>query len=71
MIEVGSRIIFDSVTGEVIVHMGDMYGEISPRKEINSLDYVDFNYGEYPELLTPGYKYHINPVTKLPVQDED
>ena len=45
MLQVGNRIIFDQ-DGEIIFQLGEMQGDVLPRKEITSLDYIDLEYGE-------------------------
>lgn len=42
---IGNRIIFDQ-DGDIIFQTGEMQGDVSPRKEITSLDFVDLNFGD-------------------------
>lgn len=45
MIEIGNRIIFDQ-DGDVIVQLGEMRGDVHPRKRDVTLDYIDIEYGQ-------------------------
>ena len=65
--EVGNRIIYDQ-DGEIIVQLGEMKGDINPRKEITKLDYIDLDFGEIDY-----FKYSIKKVdvdTKQPILEE-
>ncbi|QCT02736.1 hypothetical protein E6C60_2021 [Paenibacillus algicola] len=42
--QIGNRIIFDQ-DGEIMYQSGEMQGDVLPRKEVTSLDYVDLDYG--------------------------
>lgn len=44
MVQVGNRIIFDQ-DGDIVVQLGEMRGDVLPRKRITTLDYVDIEYG--------------------------
>lgn len=43
--KIGNRIIFDQ-NGEMIIQLGEVQGDVLPRKEITNLDYIDLEYGE-------------------------
>ncbi len=43
--EIGNRIIFDH-DGEIIAQLGEMQGDVLPRKEIKGLDFIDLEHGE-------------------------
>jgi len=42
--QLGNRIIFDQ-DGDIVFQTGEMEGDVLPRKEVTSLDYVDLEYG--------------------------
>lgn len=44
MMQVGNRIIYDQ-DGEIIVQLGEMQGNVLPRKEITAINFVDVEYG--------------------------
>lgn len=67
MIQVGNRIIFDQ-DGNLVALLGEMQGDVIPRKEITKLDYIDLKYGEIDYM-----KYRIigvNVETKQPILEE-
>jgi len=72
MFTLNRRIIFDSVTGRVLLDMGKHQStvEIPPREFINGLDYVDLPYDAYEEEFYRAVSWHIDTITKLPVFDE-
>ncbi|MCF6466333.1 hypothetical protein [Clostridium sp. Cult2] len=41
--QIGNRIIFDQ-DGKIIYQLGEMEGNVLPRKEITKLDYIDLEY---------------------------
>lgn len=65
--EIGNRIIFDQ-DGEIIFQTGEMQGDVLPRKEITSLDYIDLEYGEidYTKYRIVG----VNVETRQPILEE-
>ena len=65
--QIGNRIIFDQ-DGEVIVQLGEMQGELLPRKNPLQLDYIDLEYGQLNYT-----KYRIVAIdteTKQPILEE-
>lgn len=46
---IGERIFYDQ-DGEVLARMGEMQGDVLPRKEITSIHFVDLEYGEVNTL---------------------
>lgn len=73
MTQHGRRILFDSVTGSIIVDFGEVYAcsdGSSIRPTINAIDYVDLEYGYEKENFNKVKKYHIDPTTKKVVFDE-
>ncbi|PAQ15091.1 hypothetical protein CD798_08595 [Bacillaceae bacterium SAOS 7] len=64
---IGNRIIYDQ-DGEVIAELGEMQGDVLPRKEITELNFIDLEYGAID------YQTHrmlkIDPVTKQPILEE-
>jgi len=62
--QIGARIVYDQ-DGEIVAFLGEMMGNMLPRKEITRLDYIDI---EYEEI---NYNIHqivkVDPKTKLPV----
>lgn len=65
--KVGNRIIFDQ-DGEIVFQTGEMQGDVLPRKEITSLDYIDLEYGEidYTKYRIVG----VNVETRQPILEE-
>jgi hypothetical protein len=61
---IGNRIIYDQ-DGELICIMGEVQGDVPPRKEITELHYVDLEYGAID--FTTHRITGIDPVTKQPV----
>jgi len=62
--KIGDRIIFDQ-NGNILVQLGQMQGDVLPRKEITELNYIDLEYGEVDYLK---YKIiSIDITTKRPV----
>ncbi len=43
--QLGNRIIYNQ-DGEILFQMGEMQGDVLPRKEINELHFIDLEYGE-------------------------
>lgn len=65
--KIGNRIIFDQ-DGEIIVQLGEIQGNVLPRKEIARLDYIDLEYGQIDYS-----KYRIIGVdvnTRMPILEE-
>lgn len=64
---VGNRIFFDQ-DGEIVFQTGEMQGDVLPRKEITSLDYIDLEYGEidYTKYRIVG----VNVETRQPILEE-
>lgn len=65
--QIGNRIMFDQ-DGEIIIQLGEMQGDVLPRKEITSLDYIDLEYGEidYTKYRIIG----VDVATKQPILEE-
>lgn len=70
MIQVGRRIIFEKLTGKIIMDMGEMQGDVLPREEITTLDFIDLPYGEDLNKFIRVKKYHIDPVKREVIFDE-
>lgn len=66
-VNLGSRIIYDQ-DGQILYQIGEMQGDVLPRKEITSLHYVDLEYGEID--FTTHRIVSIDPVTKHPILEE-
>lgn len=45
MPQIGNRIIYDQ-DGEIICQLGEMQGDVSPRKDIMAVDFVDLEFGQ-------------------------
>lgn len=43
--EIGNRILFDAVTGEILHQTGEMVGDVSNRLPIQNLSYMDLPFG--------------------------
>ncbi|QXE20460.1 hypothetical protein [Clostridium sp. 001] len=65
---IGRRIIYDSVSGKVLLDLGEGQGE--PRVAINSLDYIDLLYGQDSDKFNRVKSYHVDVTTKTVVFDE-
>lgn len=65
--QVGNRIIFDE-KGNILLQMGEMEGHVSPRNEIEKLDYIDLEFGSID--YTTHYIESINVETKKPIIKE-
>lgn len=65
--QVGNRIIYDQ-SGEIILFLGEMQGDVLPRKEITKLEHIDLGYGEID--LSTHRIVRIDPETKQPVLEE-
>lgn len=50
---IGNRVIFDQ-DGEIILQMGEMTGDVLPRKEITNLYSLDFEYGQFKDKKIVG-----------------
>lgn len=70
--EIGRRLIYDNITGKVILDMGQIKGEdVIERDSINGLDYIDLPFGQdVDKFMIPGVKYHVDPITKIVIFDE-
>lgn len=64
---IGNRIIYDQ-DGEIVCQLGEMQGDVLPRKELARLSWVDIEYGEI------NFRTHrivsINPSTGEPIIEE-
>jgi hypothetical protein len=69
-IQVGRRIIFDKTTGEVIMDMGEMQGDVIERQHYDGISHVDLPYGYESDKFSRVKKWHIDVNTGLPVFDE-
>mgnify|MGYP000863659640 CR=1 FL=1 len=65
---IGRRIIYDSVSGKVLLDLGEGQGE--PRVAINSLDYIDLPYGQDSDKFGRVKSYHVDVTSKTVVFDE-
>lgn len=65
--EIGNRILFDQ-DGEIIIQLGEMSGDVLPRKEITGVDFIDLDYGQidYTKFKLVG----VNVETKEPILEE-
>jgi hypothetical protein len=66
----GRRIIFDKVSGQIIIDFGEAQGDILPFPAVNSLDFIDLPYGQDIDKFSRVKEYHIDTVTKTVVFDE-
>lgn len=64
---IGNRVFFDQ-DGEIIFQSGEMHGDVLPRKEITSLNFIDLEFGQIDHSTHRIVK--INPKTKKPVLEE-
>lgn len=65
--QIGNRIIYDQ-DGDIIIQMGEMQGDVLPRKEIRELNFIDLEYGS---IDYSKYKIaNIDVVTKQPVLED-
>lgn len=65
--KIGNRIIFDQ-DGDIITELGEMQGDVLPRKKITKIDFLDLEYGSIDHS-----KYRIICVdvsTKQPILEE-
>lgn len=62
--QVGTRIVFDQ-DGEIVAWFGEMDGNVEPRKELTTLDYVDLEHGSIDQTIYRIVK--IDPETRHPV----
>lgn len=67
---VGRRIIFEKNTGKLVIDLGEMSGEVTPREALSELDYIDLAYGEDADKFFRVKSYHIDPMTRKVVFDE-
>lgn len=65
--QIGNRVIFDE-KGNILFQTGEMEGYVSPRNEIEKLDYIDLEYGSID--YTTHYIESINVETKEPIVKE-
>lgn len=71
MIEVGRRIIFDTVTGKIILNTGEMQGSVLPREKIvGGLDFIDLPYGQDSDKFMKAKSYHVDLDTREVIFDE-
>jgi hypothetical protein len=69
-IQVGRRIIFDKTNGKVLIDLGEMQGDVLPREEVGSLDFIDLPYGQDSDKFMRVKTYHIDTTTKTVIFDE-
>lgn len=67
--DVGRRIIYDKVSGEIMIDLGEMQGDVLPRNTIE-LDYLDLPYGQDSDKFNRVKKYHVDVTTKAIIFDE-
>lgn len=65
--ELGRRIIYDQ-DGEIIIDLGEMSGDVSPRKEITELSFIDLEFGSIDHLTHNLVK--IDVITSQPILEE-
>jgi hypothetical protein len=65
--QVGNRIIYDQ-DGEMLMQLGEMQGDVLPRKDITKLNFVDLEYGQVDLSKYRIIKIDVN--TKKPVLEE-
>lgn len=65
--QIGNRIIYDQ-DGQIVIQLGEMEGDVLPRKEIRRLDYIDLEFGEidYSKQRIVG----VDTETKKPIIEE-
>lgn len=62
--QIGTRIVYDQ-DGEIVAFLGEMMGNMPPRKEITKLDHIDL---EYESIDYNIYRIaRVDPETKRPV----
>jgi len=60
MEQIGKRIFYDELTGEVIFEFGEMRGDAKEYAKYNKIIYKDYPYGYKKEEFERALKYHIN-----------
>lgn len=60
MEQIGKRIFYDELTGEVIFEFGEMRGDVKEYAKYNKIIYKDYPYGYKKEEFERALKYHIN-----------
>lgn len=70
MIQVGRRLIFEKLTGKIVMDMGEMAGEVLAREPLNELDYLDLAYGQDSDKFMRVKAYHVDTTTKQVIFDE-
>lgn len=70
--QVGRRIIFDKVTGKIIMDSGEHYGDIPLLVPITELDFIDLPYGQDSDKFNrvKNGVYYVDVATKKIVFDE-
>lgn len=60
MEQIGKRIFYDELTGEVIFEFGEMRGDAKEYAKYNKIIYKDYPYGYKKEEFERALKYHID-----------
>lgn len=65
--QIGNRIIYDQ-DGDIVTDLGEMQGDVLPRKDVSSLNFIDLEFGKIDYS-----KYKITRIdidTKKPILEE-
>lgn len=69
--DVGRRLLYDAVTGEVLHDTGERSGDVLDRPEIHGeIKHLDLPYGQDLDKFMRIVRYHIDTDTKVVVFDE-
>ncbi len=67
---IGRRIVYDSVTGAIILDTGEDTNATAERPVWNGTTYIDIPYGQDSDKYSRVLKYHVDIATKTVVFDE-
>ena len=67
---IGRRIVYDSVTGAIILDTGEDTNATAERSVWNGTTYVDIPYGQDADKYSRALKYHVDIATKTVVFDQ-
>ena len=60
MKQIGRRIFYDEITGEVVFEFGEMQGDPKEYEKYNKIVYKDYLYGYKKKEFETALKYHID-----------
>lgn len=66
----GRRICYDSITGEIILDTGEEINATAERPVWNGITYIDIPYGQDADKYSRVVKYHVNVNSKTVIFDE-